>query len=109
MKSVIAKKTTGYRFEVFLLKIKAALYAVLHVSDLIKILRLRTSFEGIQLKQAELLKIYHAIGQFKSCRMLVFGMGYDSPFWRHINSAGRTVFLHSPGFTCFILDNAGNL
>ena len=95
MKSVIAKRTPGYRIEVFLLKIKAALYAMLHLSDLLRILRLRGGFEGIQLKQAELLKIYHAINQFESCRMLVFGMGYDSPFWHRINSKGSTVFLEN--------------
>jgi hypothetical protein len=93
MRNVIAKKIPGDRIEVFLLKIKAALYAMFHVGDLIRILRLRGAFEGIQLKQAELLKICHAINKFESCRMLVFGMGYDSAFWHRINNRGRTVFL----------------
>jgi len=54
---------------------------------------LRKRYGGIQLKVRELLRIVHAIRSSGNCRLLVFGMGYDSPFWRRINRNGSTVFL----------------
>ncbi|MDF1576259.1 MAG: hypothetical protein P1P86_13810 [Bacteroidales bacterium] len=40
-----------------------------------------------------MIKIIHAVQSFDPCRMLVFGLGNDSPFWCEINKHGRTVFL----------------
>jgi len=64
-----------------------------HLRALLRVLRVRNSFDGIQLRPAELLKITHAVSEFESCNMLVFGLGYDSPFWSRVNGRGRTVFL----------------
>jgi len=53
----------------------------------------RKKYGGIQLKVPELLRIVNAIRNYEDCRLLVFGMGYDSPFWSRINSHGSTLFL----------------
>lgn len=79
----------GYLF----LKGKALVYFIFHLRDFVLVARLRKRYEGIQLKMAEILKIYRAIHTFEACNMLIFGLGNDSPFWRSINGKGRTVFL----------------
>jgi len=93
MESVSPKKSIGDKFVSLFLKIKAATYSLLHIQDLIRIRKLRRAHEGIQLKPAELIKILHAIAEFEHCKLLVFGLGNDSPFWREANRQGRTVFL----------------
>lgn len=93
MESVSPKKSIKNKFESFLLKIKAATYSLLHLKDLIRVTELRRKHEGIQLKPAELIKIFHAIAGFEHCKLLIFGLGNDSPFWREANRQGRTVFL----------------
>lgn len=79
--------------EILLLKIKGGWYCLFHLSELYRIAKLRKAYEGIQLKPVELMKIRRAISEFASCRMLVFGLGHDSPFWCRVNNRGRTVFL----------------
>lgn len=54
---------------------------------------LRKRYGGIQLKVAELLRIVNAVRDSEDCRLLIFGMGYDSPFWNRINRNGSTIFL----------------
>jgi len=93
MKSVSPKKNNCDKIGSFLLKVKAASYSLFHVKDLIRVLKLRRKHEGIQLKPAEIIKVFHAIESFESCNMLVFGLGNDSPFWCEANRQGRTVFL----------------
>jgi uncharacterized protein (TIGR01627 family) len=93
MESVTAKKTNHDRVKSFLLKVKALAYSLLHLKDHIQVVKLRSQHEGIQLKPAELIKIFQAIRKFKDCNMLVFGLGNDSPFWCSANGKGRTVFL----------------
>jgi hypothetical protein len=63
------------------------------MQDLFRVVKLRRAHEGIQLKPAEIIKILHAISEFESCKMLVFGLGNDSPFWCEANKHGPTVFL----------------
>jgi len=53
----------------------------------------RKRYGGIQLKVVELLQIVSAIRSSANCRLLVFGTGYDSPFWNRINRKGSTIFL----------------
>lgn len=42
---------------------------------------------------AELAAVVAAVRQRPGCRLLVFGLGNDSPFWAAVNRRGRTVFL----------------
>lgn len=93
METVTAKKSRRDKNETFLLKVQAVFYSLFHIQDLFRVVRLRNAHEGIQLRSAELIKIFHAIEEFEQCNMLVFGLGNDSPFWREINRNGRTVFL----------------
>jgi hypothetical protein len=93
MESVTSKKNIRVRIGKLLLKIKAAAYSLFNLRDLIRVVRLRNQYEGIQLRPAELIKIFRAMGKFEKCNMLVFGLGYDSPFWCKANGNGRTVFL----------------
>jgi hypothetical protein len=93
MESVTAPKTGRDKLGSFLLKLKAAAYSLFNLPDLLRIIRLRRKHAGIQLRPAELIKIFHAIGQFGPCNFLVFGLGNDSPFWCEVNGQGRTVFL----------------
>ena len=93
MESVSTKKTRSDKFESFRLKSKAIVYSLIHLRGLLHVVKLRKRIGGIQLRPAEIIKIAHAIRQFDHCKMLVFGLGNDSPFWYEINSKGRTVFL----------------
>lgn len=61
--------------------------------DWVKFSVLRKRYGGIQLKVSELLRIVQAIRQAENCNLLVFGLGYDSPFWSRMNRNGSTVFL----------------
>lgn len=88
-----SKKSKRVKVGSFLLKAKTVAYSLYHVKDLIRVVRLRMRHEGIQLRSAELIKIFHAIGKFDQCKLLVFGLGNDSPFWCIANKKGRTVFL----------------
>ncbi len=47
----------------------------------------------IQLTADELKAIQAVIRSYSKSRYLVFGVGYDSPFWQELNSEGTTVFL----------------
>lgn len=91
--SVTPEKTWQDKIESFLLKIKAVAYSLAHLQELIQVSRLRKQHGGIQLRPAEVIKIVHATRKFGECKMLVFGLGNDSPFWCEINHGGRTVFL----------------
>lgn len=93
MEKVSAKKSKGDKFESFRLKIKAIAYSLYHLRGLLYVSKLRKKHSGIQLKPAEIIKIAHAVESFDQCKMLVFGLGNDSPFWCEINKKGRTVFL----------------
>lgn len=93
MESVTPKKTFIVRIGYLLLKLKAAVYALFNLKDLFRVLRLCRQYEGIQLEYAEIIKIFHAMAEFRPCHMLVFGLGNDSPFWKDANGNGRTVFL----------------
>lgn len=93
MISVTAKKSPRDKTESFFLKIKAVVYSSLHLRDLFRVVKLRGAHEGIQLRPAELIKIFKAIAEFEHCKLLVFGLGNDSPFWCEANKNGRTVFL----------------
>jgi len=93
MESVTPKKTNRDKVETLLLKVKALAYPLFRLKDFIQVAKLRNQHEGIQLKPAELIKIYQAIRKFSNCNMLVFGLGNDSPFWSSANGKGRTVFL----------------
>ena len=93
MESVTPRKSSRDQIESLLLKGKALVFTLLHLQDLLRVLKLRSQHEGIQLKPAELIKIIQAIRQFSQCKMLVFGLGNDSPFWCSANGEGRTVFL----------------
>ncbi len=93
MESVTKKKNSRDKVDSFQLKLKAVAYSILNLQDLIRVLKLRKQQEGIQLRPAELIKIFHAIRKFDQCKMLVFGLGNDSPFWCRANSKGRTAFL----------------
>ncbi len=44
----------------------------------------------VEITVAEILRVRRKKGH---CNLLVFGLGYDSIFWRDINSQGKTIFL----------------
>lgn len=48
---------------------------------------------AIQLSVDEMLAITAAVRSRKQCRLLVYGLGYDSLFWSILNRQGLTVFL----------------
>ncbi len=48
---------------------------------------------GMQLSPDELMLLGGCIERIRPCRILVFGLGYDSSFWRRLNHGGETVFL----------------
>jgi hypothetical protein len=50
-------------------------------------------YSNVQLEQKELMLIAKTIIKIPLCRLLIFGMGHDSPLWSDINQNGRTVFL----------------
>jgi len=93
MESVSTKKNRSDKFESFRLKIKAMAYSLIHLRGLVYVAKLRKKLGGIQLRPPEVIKIAHAVRKFDHCKMLVFGLGNDSPFWCEINRKGRTVFL----------------
>lgn len=93
MESVIAKKRFRDKVESFLLKVKTIAFPLFNLQDLFRVVKLRKQHAGIQLRSAEIIKIFHSIREFEQCNMLVFGLGNDSPFWCRANSNGRTVFL----------------
>ena len=100
MNQVTPRKTVRTRMGILLLRIRGDWYSLFHLHELIRIRKLRRAHEGIQLKPIELMKISRAVSEFGSCRLLVFGLGHDSPLWNRINHGGRTVFLedHEPWY-----------
>ena len=93
MESVTEKKSRGDKVEAFILKLKAFTYFLFNLKDLVRVVSLRRQHEGTQLRPAEIIRIFQAIGKFRQCNLLVFGLGNDSPMWCEINRTGRTVFL----------------
>jgi hypothetical protein len=93
MESITERKSRRDKSESFLLKLKAVAYSLFNLRDLFRVIRLRNKHGGIQLRPAELIKVFHSIRKFDQCRLLIFGLGNDSPFWVDANSRGRTVFL----------------
>lgn len=93
MESISAKKNRSDKFESFRLNIKAIAYSLIRLQGLLYVVKLRRKTGGIQLRPAEIIKIAHAVRKFDHCKMLVFGLGNDSPFWCEINRKGQTVFL----------------
>ncbi|MBA7534686.1 hypothetical protein ES705_26935 [subsurface metagenome] len=87
------KRDLNQILESFIQKIRSRLYCWYYWKDYFEVLRLRKQYEGIQLKAAELLRIVHIIRKFNHCRLLVFGLENDSPFWGEVNKNGRNVFL----------------
>jgi len=59
----------------------------------------------IQLTALELARITAAVRGRRECRLLVFGLGNDSAYWRAVNHRGRTVFLEDDaGWLRSVLD-----
>ncbi|MBK8163197.1 MAG: hypothetical protein IPK65_08630 [Gammaproteobacteria bacterium] len=56
-------------------------------------LRLCRWLNEIQLFAEELTEICDVVVRMRPIRMLVFGVGNDSTFWRQLNERGSTVFL----------------
>ena len=86
-------RNTGQKLTSLGQKIRSRLYCFSVLMDCISIRILRNQFDGIQLKAVELIRIVHAIKKFNPCRLLVFGLGNDSPFWSQANPNGRNAFL----------------
>ena len=86
------KRTIDY-LSITYYKLKAGMYIILHLKKTREIRNLKRQHQGIQLKMIELLKVTRAIEEFESCKMLIFGLGNDSAFWKEANSSGKTVFL----------------
>lgn len=51
------------------------------------------SLNHIQLTARQLKAISRTIKEKAPCKLLVFGLGYDSLFWVSLNRGGKTVFL----------------
>ena len=54
---------------------------------------LRKRLGHIQLQVPELAIIIRTIRAYPGCRLLVFGLGNDTPLWLQVNRRGTTVFL----------------
>jgi len=64
-----------------LLRSRARLYSLLHLGGELKVLKMRRRAGGVQMKVSEILQVAHACEAFRDCRLMVFGLGYDSPIW----------------------------
>ncbi len=61
----------------------------------------------MQLRPLELLFIGDTIKAVEGCRLLVFGVGNDSPYWAQLNATGRTTFLEdNPDWLDSVRDRA---
>ncbi len=100
MEGVMPRKSNNDLIEDLLLKVKALVFSLLHLKDLFQVVKLRDQHEGIQLKTAEIIKIFQAIRKFGQCKMLVFGLGNDSPFWCSANGKGPARGNHQPPLGC---------
>lgn len=87
------KRNALQKLESLIQKIRSRLYCFSVLIDCISVRRLRNQFDGIQLKAVELVRILQTIKKFDKCRLLVFGLGNDSPFWSKVNLKGRNAFL----------------
>ena len=65
-------------------------YQVLPCKSTLHVLR---KTHNIQMTASEMSGIIAAIRAKPNCRLLVFGVGNDSPLWAWINRNGKTVFL----------------
>lgn len=54
---------------------------------------------GIQLSAQQMKRITRDVSSWRSCNLIVFGLGNDSLYWQAINRRGKTVFLENhPGW-----------
>lgn len=74
-------------------KFMGNMYCVFHLAKALQVRKVKKKHSGIQLKLAEILKVKECIDSFENCRLLIFGLGNDSPFWNEINAHGSTLFL----------------
>jgi len=61
-------------------------------NDCTDIANLRNKY-NVLLTPEELQLIVKSIREYPACKLLVFGLGNDTPFWLEFNRNGRTVFL----------------
>ena len=61
-------------------------------------LALMRNLNEIQLSPEQLKVIAVTLKQKAPCKLLVFGVGYDSAFWSNINRGGVTIFLEHNKF-----------
>jgi glucuronoxylan 4-O-methyltransferase len=59
----------------------------------IKLALFKLKHRGSQLWIKELMLIAKAIRHYPRCRLLVFGLGWDTLLWTDVNKNGRTFFL----------------
>ena len=69
------------------------IFRLLHLKEWRAVNRLRCQFREIQLSTEEIVLIHKAITKHPKCRLLVFGLGNDTPLWMEVNREGETVFL----------------
>lgn len=56
-------------------------------------LKIMRTINQIQIEVDELKIIIDIINKKAPCNFLIFGLGYDSIFWKSINHSGKTVFI----------------
>jgi uncharacterized protein (TIGR01627 family) len=81
-------------------KMKKSFYARLSVklacfSPSSRNLSMMKRYNNIQLDVTQMEAISRVVAQKAPCKMLVFGMGYDSAIWAGLNRRGKTLFLES--------------
>ncbi|MFC1887842.1 hypothetical protein ACFLYK_03435 [Candidatus Cloacimonadota bacterium] len=59
----------------------------------LRILKIMKVLNYIQLSPSQIKLISDVVKKKKDCKLLVFGLGYDSIFWNRINRKGTTVFI----------------
>jgi len=53
----------------------------------------KRKYPSIQLWPKEFLFVTKSILKEDHCKLLVFGLGYDTQLWKEINAEGRTAFI----------------
>ena len=69
------------------------IFQLLNLKEWRAVSDMRRQYSGIQLSTEQIVLIHRAIKKHPHCRLLVFGLGNDTPLWMEANRHGETVFL----------------
>lgn len=74
-------------------RVLCRLYTAIRWKDVLALRRATNGFPGMVLRPVELFFVVDTVKKFRDCRLLVFGVGNDSPYWNSMNVHGKTIFL----------------